>query len=93
MHIDWAKPLLSMYPKAASYDGQTIILVGEYPAGFEGEEVRIFDMELTNVELVKIVDDLRAESPHTGKLVIISEAQGKYLHENHEVFKVTDVEI
>ena len=93
MDTAWAEPLLAMYPRAATYDNQTLILTGEYPVGFQGEEVRICDMDLTHAELVERVDDLRIRIPHTGKLVVISKEQGLYLYTNHDVFKPSNDEV
>jgi hypothetical protein len=107
MNKEHAEPLLSMYPKAAQYDDKKLILIAEYPEGFDGETVELNklgfnegdavdedgnDIEgLTPEQLNQIVDTMLAEEP-TGKLVIISKAQGRYLYANHPAFKpeVTD---
>ena len=36
--------------------------------------------------LTGLIDYMRSEE-HTGKLVVISESQGRYLYDNHEAFK------
>jgi hypothetical protein len=86
MHRDFAEPLLKKFPKAAKYDKKQLRLVGEMPDDFEGEIVRLYDMGLTMTQLSELVDGLRNEPTHTGKLVIISTAQGKWLYANHEAF-------
>ena len=76
---------------AAKYDGDTdetklLRLAGDMPVNFEGEIVRICDLDITMGELSDLVDVMRAEE-HTGKLVIISKPQGRWLYDNHEAFK------
>jgi len=85
MHKDFATPLLDMYPEAATYNSDTLILTGEEPAGFNGDVVRICDQELSESELVSLVDGMLNETP-TGRLVVLSKPQGKYLHANHPAF-------
>lgn len=42
--------------------------------------------------LVGLIDYMRAEE-HTGKLIVISKAQGWYLYENHPSFMPTQSEV
>jgi putative lipoic acid-binding regulatory protein len=85
MNKDFAKPLLDMYPKAAKYDDENLILTGEMPTDFNGDIVRICDQKLSNNALVSVVDNMRKETP-TGRLIILSKSQGKYLKANHPSF-------
>jgi hypothetical protein len=85
MHKDFATPLLDMYPEAATYNNKTLVLTGEEPIGFAGEVVRICDQQLSDEELVSLVDKMLTETP-TGRLVMLSKPQGKYLHANHSAF-------
>jgi hypothetical protein len=95
MALQFAEPLLAKYPKAAGYDKDDnneprLILTGEMPQGFDGEVVDIGIMGfgedgLSEVELIAMVDSLKAQEA-TGRLVIVSNAQGKYLYANHHAF-------
>lgn len=93
MHKDFAAPLLAASPHAAKYDGDTddtkqLRLGGVMPPNFDGEIVRICDLDITMDELSGMVDALRAEK-HTGKLIILSKPQGRWLYDNHKAFKST----
>jgi len=93
MHKDFAEPLLAMHSKAARYDNKTLVLTGDMPKDFKGEIVPICDMELTNEQLLTLVDNLRAETSHTGKLVKVKrEGQGDYILANHPAFKQDETE-
>ena len=50
MHIDFAEPLLEMYPKAAKYDADTLILTGEMPKNFDGEIVELYKLGFNNTD-------------------------------------------
>ncbi len=82
MHKDFAGPIL---PRVAWYDNETLALTGTPPENFEGEVVRICDLELSSEQLTDLISKLKAED-HTGKLVILSISQGKWLYSNHPDF-------
>jgi|TARA_R110000851_G_scaffold251109_2_gene403571 hypothetical protein len=96
MHIDFAAPLLADNPKAAVYDNDTLVLTGDIPVGFTGEVVDLSALGfnefedpsqtgLTPTQFVSMVDTMRNAEP-TGKLIIASKTQGKYLYYNHSAF-------
>ena len=94
MNIDFAELLLRRHPKAALYDDGKIVLTGDYPEGFEGQEVDLysegFDPDgtgegLSITQLNARVNVLRANNPQ-GKLTTLSLAQGQWLYANHPAF-------
>ncbi len=90
MHKDF-----SVLGDVAKYDGDTdetkqLRLSGVMPPNFQGEIIRICDLDITMDELSAMVDKLRAEN-HTGKLVILSKPQGRWLYDNHAAFKPREV--
>ena len=86
MNEEHASPLLARHPKAARCDNGLIVFTGDMPKDFDGEIVDISVMEITDEQMVVKINRLRVEI-HTGKLVILSRAQGKYLGVNHSSFK------
>ncbi len=82
MNKDFAEPIL---PNVAWYDNETLALTGTPPENFDGEVVRICDLELSSEQLTDLIDKLKAEEC-TGKLVILSISQGKWLYANHPDF-------
>ena len=92
MHITFAAPLLAKFPKAALRDNDTLVVTGEMPKGFKGEVVPIYEMELSMTDLAVLVDKLRTETPHTGKLAITNSVQHNWLRDNHEAFKIEKIE-
>jgi len=95
MHTDYAQLLLAANPDAPLYDGK-FYLSGTFPHGFEGEIVKLYEQGfnstndseqtgLTTTQLVAIIDQMRTETP-TGRLLVLSEAQGQWLHKNHPAF-------
>ena len=91
MNKNFATIMLDKHPKAALYAEDTLVLTGEFPEGFDGTIVDIAAAEALEPEefdpeaLVAQVDALMATT-HTGKLVILSKAQGRYLYDNHPAF-------
>ncbi len=88
MHKDF-----SVLGDVAKYDGDTdetkqLRLSGVMPPNFQGEIIRICDLDITMGELSTLTDMLREEEP-TGKLVVLSKQQGRWLYDNHEAFKPT----
>jgi len=95
MHEQHAELLRAANPHAPLYDGK-FILSGTFPHGFTGEIVELYEQGfnanndaeqtgLTTTQLVTIIDQMRSEEP-TGRLLILSEPQGKWLYRNHPSF-------
>ena len=98
MHKDFAKKsLLKMRPKAALHG--EFYVVGEMIEGFEGEILPLYEAGLdesgeagvTPDQLKALVDSKLAEV-HTGKLIIMTKPQGRWLQANHPAF-TTPVDI
>ncbi len=95
MHKDFAEPLLAMYPKAARYDNGDLVLTGEFPTGFTGGITDISadgfgEDGLSEQQLTARINVARANNP-SGKLIILSGAQGKWLYKNHPSFKPAEI--
>jgi len=88
MHTEFASPLLNDFPDAATYDGGDLTLTGEEPTNFSGSIDNMSGEDITNSALESAIDLFRAEQP-SNKLVILSKAQGLWLHSNHSAFKPT----
>ncbi len=90
MNIDFAEPLLSKHPKAPLYDDGKLVLTGDMPEAFEGQIVDLYsegfgEDGLSENQLNARVNILRSGAP-SGKLIIASKPQGRYLYENHPAF-------
>ena len=73
----------------ACYNDDKCLLVGlteEHISTFDGDIVRVDAMELTDAQLTALTDQMITEAP-TGRLIIVSIAQGKYLYKTHPAFK------
>ena len=84
---DYAEFIKSFFDGAVYNQGELILcgLTEEQIATFDGEIVRIDAMDLTDEQLTALVTDM-VEAVPTGKLVIASIPQGKFLHKNHPAF-------
>tara|TARA_R110000851_G_scaffold109967_1_gene232458 strand:- start:13 stop:309 length:297 start_codon:yes stop_codon:yes gene_type:complete len=87
MSVDFDEPIRNKFPKAITYVDGTYTLTGEFPQGFDGEVGDLSELDLTNEQLLAIVDGLLAAEP-TGKLVIVSQVQGDWVLLNHPKFKI-----
>jgi hypothetical protein len=91
MSVDFDAPLRNKFPNAITYINGTYTLTGEFPKSFEGDVDDLSGLNLTNAQLTTIVDSLLLAAP-TGKLVVVSQAQGDWVLSNHLKFKHTDQE-
>ena len=83
--------VLTMFPKAAMHG--EFYVVGAAPKNFDGETLDLYLAGLdetgengaTHAQFKSIVDNALAQE-FTGKLIIMTKAQGKWLEANHPAF-------
>lgn len=98
MHKGFAEPILDMFP-GASWHGEFRV-VGAPPQNFQGETLDLYlagfdetgENGLTPVQFKALVD-VKAAEVFTGKLIIMTKPQGKWLEKNHPAFMTEVVEI
>lgn len=88
MQTSQAAPLLDMYPLAAKYDSDNLVITGEMPGNFSGTIDDIASTNKETTELTTAIDAFRVETP-SNKIVMLSYSQGHWLRENHAAFMPT----
>ncbi|MBL4763765.1 MAG: hypothetical protein JKX67_00550 [Colwellia sp.] len=89
MHKDFSQPLIDMFPHAAAHGDFHV--VGQRPEKFLGETLDLYTVDLDD-EFKEIVDTAIAAT-YTGKLIVMTKAQGKWLEVNYPAFQSSLSEI
>lgn len=83
--------VLSDYPTPAIHGA--FYVVGSMPKGYDGETLDLYlagldetgENGLTPIQFKALVDS-ELSKEHTGKIIIMTKAQGKWLEKNHPAF-------